>query len=403
MHTGLAPRGRSRQASAPQTAPERSFLVYMPSAYTPSAPHKVVVLAPDTAMSSMDTLVNKQVAQAEHHNLLLLVLAPAPGGDGFEVGAEGQAGAARGVDDVSYTLAALRFLRARACVDPARVFCAGYSEGAALCAHLSSELSSLIAAFAAVSGLRYPEPNNATRPVPVLAFHGLADPVTPFEGGGHGPLWYAGVEDAALRWARHNGCGGGEGLPVEQSSILGDGVILEHYGDCAESADVRVYTVRGMGHVWPASQVQVDERAMGPAFNLFDANPIIFQFFHDHGEARAHVQAAAAALDGSDSRSSASTSPVALRAAPAAQEVGRRSGGEITSQAGSAVSPASSSPHTHLDLSSWSTLPAVVGAALLGLASVAVGALVWTLVAIVSRKRLDAGPRRAYPIQEVTA
>lgn len=53
--------------------------------------------------------------------------------------------------------------------------------------------------------LRYPEPNMAWRPVPVLAVHGTDDRVVPWLGkAGH--RQHESVMAAAYRWGRFNGC-----------------------------------------------------------------------------------------------------------------------------------------------------------------------------------------------------
>ena len=49
------------------------------------------------------------------------------------------------------------------------VHCAGYSNGGRFCVTLASELSDVVASVGIISALRYPKPNYAIRPVPILA------------------------------------------------------------------------------------------------------------------------------------------------------------------------------------------------------------------------------------------
>ncbi|KAJ1616736.1 hypothetical protein T492DRAFT_527490 [Pavlovales sp. CCMP2436] len=65
------------------------------------------------------------------------------------------------------------------CLDASRVYATGISRGGRFASRLASEMSDIIAAVGIVSGIRYPTPNNATRPVPIIAFHGTADPINP--------------------------------------------------------------------------------------------------------------------------------------------------------------------------------------------------------------------------------
>lgn len=68
------------------------------------------------------------------------------------------------------------------CVDPNRVFATGMSMGAGMANAVGCRLSDRIAAIAPVSGVYGPnwaDPCRPGHPVPVLAFHGLADPIVP--------------------------------------------------------------------------------------------------------------------------------------------------------------------------------------------------------------------------------
>src|SRR5258705_7992627 len=78
-------------------------------------------------------------------------------------------------DDVAYVSDVIDHVAARVCTDVARVYATGFSGDARMTSLLACRLGARIAAIAPVSGLRYPGPCNG-RPVPVLTFHGLADP-----------------------------------------------------------------------------------------------------------------------------------------------------------------------------------------------------------------------------------
>merc|ERR1719401_2275362 len=100
------------------------------------------------------------------------------------------AGASPGLpDDVRYTRAVLQEATQKLCIDMARIRCTGFSRGARFCSRLASELSSFVAGVAPVGGLRYPFPNNATRPVPIVTFHGTKDPINPYWGDGDPEYW----------------------------------------------------------------------------------------------------------------------------------------------------------------------------------------------------------------------
>ena len=81
-------------------------------------------------------------------------------------------------DDVAYVRDVIAHVAARVCTDETRVYATGFSGGGRMSSLLGCQLGSRIAAIAPVSGLRFPGPCSG-RPVPVLTFHGLADPQNP--------------------------------------------------------------------------------------------------------------------------------------------------------------------------------------------------------------------------------
>jgi len=59
------------------------------------------------------------------------------------------------------------------------VYATGFSGGARMTSQLACDDAGLFAAVAPVSGLRRPKPCATTRAVPVISFHGSADPIDP--------------------------------------------------------------------------------------------------------------------------------------------------------------------------------------------------------------------------------
>jgi len=169
-----APLVPSSALGLPSGCVRRMFLLYVPSGHSASRRSSLVVLNPDIGRSPMDKLVQEVFTVAERLNSLLVVLDVVR--HAFNVGADAQAS---GEDDVAYALAALRKVAEAVFVDVRRVYCTGYSRGGRFCAQLASELPALFAAIAPVASLRYPHPNNATRPISVIAFHGTSDPINP--------------------------------------------------------------------------------------------------------------------------------------------------------------------------------------------------------------------------------
>ena len=110
----------------------------------------------------------------------------------------GRAVPAGSANDIVFITSLVSVLERSYCVDAAHVYVTGFSGGARLASQLGCDTSGVFAAIAPVSGLRYPTPCTNATPIPVMSFHGTADPVDPYNGHGQ-PYWTYGVADAARR------------------------------------------------------------------------------------------------------------------------------------------------------------------------------------------------------------
>jgi len=128
--------------------------------------------------------------------------------------------------------------------------------------------------------------------VPVIAFHGTADPFVPYKGGGLDSATIAdqdywkgkrpanvpvhhGVDAAMQTWAMHNGC---DPRPSEQR--VGRDVRKRTWQHC--KADTVLYIVEGGGHTWPGHPVPGSEQSFGPTTMSIDATKLMFEFFFAH-------------------------------------------------------------------------------------------------------------------------
>jgi polyhydroxybutyrate depolymerase len=167
-------------------------------------------------------------------------------------------------DDVAYVSDVIAHVAARVCTDEARVYATGFSGGGRMSSLLGCQLGSRIAAIAPVSGLRFPGPCNG-RPIPVLTFHGMADPQNTYEGHaeGRGAEWLESVPDALAGWARHDSCKG--------DAILDDPpgpLSTMRYQGCSDGTEVRMIRIDGLGHTWTRQEV--------------DTTGVMWQFFKSH-------------------------------------------------------------------------------------------------------------------------
>ena len=165
-------------------------------------------------------------------------------------------------NDVQYVSDVIDHVAARLCTDRARVYATGFSGGARMSSLLACRLNDRIAAIAPMAGLRWPGPCQG-RAIPVLTFHGLADPQNTYDGHveSRGLEWLESVPDALAGWARHNRCRGDALLddPPGPLSTL-------HYSDCR--AEVRLVRIDGLVHAWARTEV--------------DATAEMWRFFQAH-------------------------------------------------------------------------------------------------------------------------
>jgi polyhydroxybutyrate depolymerase len=161
------------------------------------------------------------------------------------------------------------------------------SNGGGMTFVLSCTMSDRIAAVGMVSAGFDLDWNWCTdhRPVPVIAFHGTADPIVPYNGG---PSKLGGdtnpnVREFIATWSRRNRC---RSTPTETQ--VTDAVTRLQYSDCADNAAVILYTIKGEGHQWPGGKPIVAQWLVGPYSNSIDATRLMWAFFSEHQLADLH-------------------------------------------------------------------------------------------------------------------
>jgi len=112
----------------------------------------------------------------------------------------------------------------------------------------------------------------------MIAFHGTADPIVPYDGGkvAMAPDPFPSVASWAAKWAARNRC---EPEAVE-SAVAPDVTLVEHT-KCAHDATVALYTIQGGGHQWPGGK-PLPEWLVGPSSDSVDATSRIWEFFLQH-------------------------------------------------------------------------------------------------------------------------
>lgn len=194
--------------------------------------------------------------------------------------------------DVGFVDALLDQLESQLCLDTSRVYATGLSNGAFMSSTLGCVRADRITAIAPVAGVRFPDGCAPSRPVPVLAIHGTADPILLFNGGvgdlgsalaGSTPtlppgttadLEGPGYPEAVRGWAAADRCG-----PTPADTRVTPELLRRTY-DCPDGTAVVFYVVDGGGHSWPGSAFSKGlEAIVGPTNMDLDASRVTWEFF----------------------------------------------------------------------------------------------------------------------------
>ena len=208
-----------------------------------------------------------------------------------------------GSSDQKFLIALIGHLTSTLCVDNHRVYVAGYSNGAFMASALACSDASKIAAVATVAGIEATSGCHPSRRVPVIAFHGTADPFVPYKGGigpaakklpainGKGSIGSnlsskvdqdiqqndlpIPVEEA--RWAARNGCS----KPPKTSTVTSNVTLIAYR--CPGNATVELYRESGDGHIWAGSEAMVAIASeVGKTTFSISADQLIWKFFESH-------------------------------------------------------------------------------------------------------------------------
>jgi polyhydroxybutyrate depolymerase len=224
---------------------ERAYRLYVPPSYDGRTPLPLVLdLHGSGGTSAGQAATSRFEALAAGEGFLVATLQAGAQGNRWNVPIT-----AERPDDVQYVSDVIDHVAARVCADRARVYATGFSGGARMSSLLACKLGHRIAAIAPMAGLRWPGPCEG-RAVPVLTFHGLADPQNTYDGhvAERGAEWLESVPEALAGWARHNGCDGEPTLddPPGPLSTL-------RYSGC--DAEVRLVRIDGLVHRWARDEV----------------------------------------------------------------------------------------------------------------------------------------------------
>ncbi len=163
----------------------------------------------------------------------------------------------RTVDDLGFVKALVAKIESSACVDPKRVYAAGFSMGGGISHYLACNAADV---FAAVAPSAFDllqdteEPCQPSRPITEISFRGTSDPIVPYSGGASNPpnglnvtIHFLGAQATFQKWAQLDGCTG--------TPSAADSSGCSTYSQCKDGVEVTLCTKQGGGHEPGSAQV----------------------------------------------------------------------------------------------------------------------------------------------------
>ncbi len=252
---------------------QRRVDVHLPPGYDPTVPTPLVLnFHGFTSDGVQEALLSQMNSKADAAGFIVMY----PYGTGtplsWDAGACCGQAVQNSVDDIAFVSAVVDQADSELCVDDTRVYATGMSNGGFLSHRIGCELSTRFAAVAPVAGVNGMQSCSPSRPMPVMHFHGTADPLVPYDGSS--TLGFISVPDSFAAWGARDSC---TGDPVE-TYRNGDSH-CSTYQQCAGGAEVTLCTVDGGGHTWPGG---TPVPSLGATTTDLDATDAMWTFFQAH-------------------------------------------------------------------------------------------------------------------------
>jgi poly(3-hydroxybutyrate) depolymerase len=233
---------------------DRTFIVYLPSGYTPEKQRPLFI-----NMHGFTSNKNQQMtysgfnATAEEKDCIVVY----PDGVQNRWNSGTNFGVSSGVDDVGFLSKLIDRMILLYNADPSQVYSTGYSAGGFMSYRLACERTNRVTAIAPiVASIVEDTYRNCrpARPISVIAFNGTADAVTAYGGF---PGNFRPVEEVIRFWAGQNNCNTEPTLTDLPNIVQNDNstVTKVQYENCDAGTEVVLMRINNGGHTWSGSSV----------------------------------------------------------------------------------------------------------------------------------------------------
>ncbi|MGH1345287.1 MAG: extracellular catalytic domain type 1 short-chain-length polyhydroxyalkanoate depolymerase [Nannocystales bacterium] len=241
---GTLPPGRYDGVSLEHGGLSRTYDLYIPETVDVTQPATLVLnfhgLLGNPAQQAVFSLYDAAAADAG-----VIVAYPAGTSNSWNSGLCCGGAQSSGIDDVGFARTVVQHIGLGSCVDTAKVFAIGMSNGGHMAHRLACEAADVFAGVASVAGVLTMLECSPARPISVQQFHGTADTIVRYDGVGPG---FPGARDTMQSWAARNGC-----APVPNVTHQQGDSTCETWTACDDGVEVTLCTVEGGGHCWPGN------------------------------------------------------------------------------------------------------------------------------------------------------
>lgn len=270
---------------------QRTFLVHVP-ANVPANPGVVLVFH-GGSVGSAGTLQGNIGLDAVADRDGFITVYPETLGKNWT---DGRVATQGGPNDVQFTRDIVAYMQKTYGVSASKIFATGISNGGIFDYKLACDAPGLLRAIAPVAANMADQLHadcGAPKPMPLMMFMGVDDPLMPYDGGYpklkamlekvQGPLtdqMMSSVDTAAF-WAGVNGCGGSSSKNLPDAVSDGTTVTEMDFASCNRGSVV-LFSINGGGHAWPGTG-KSGGKLTGKNTNDISANEEMVAFFKQYG------------------------------------------------------------------------------------------------------------------------
>ena len=258
----------------------RKYLLYVPESYDPATPTPLVISMHGFAeWPAHQMRISHWNEVADEHGFIVVY----PSGTQFPLRWNAYNWQKNKIDtsaEVQFISDLIDKLAKEYNIDLSRIYANGLSNGGGMSVLLACQFSERLAAIGSVSGA-YLLPWDQcvqSRAVPMIVFHGTADPIVSYEGGstGRSGSSFPNIPAWITKWVQRYGC---DPAPVDlpsQGEVSG-----VKYSQCDQNAEVVFYTVHSGGHAWPGGG-SLPKFLVGHTTQDIDATRVMWEFFSQY-------------------------------------------------------------------------------------------------------------------------